>query len=442
MNKTIMLMVVFIMILMSVSIVNAADISLSANKVTVSAGDTVTLTYSTSGISESNAIEGLEAKISNLDSKIEKIEDMSINVSNGVVTSNNVISFVDPNLKYISNVTISVKVKIKEKVDEGEISIPLFVEFFMANENNSSIQKTANATITINGKNSGGSTDENKSGDNTLKSLTVNPTGLSPKFSSKTETYKMTVKSDVNKLGVTAKTNDSKATYKVTGNENLKEGTNIVRVTVTAENGSTRQYKITVTKLAEETTPETIPNIIDENEKKPEDESTEENKVVLGLKSLVITGVEISPEFNTNIYEYTATILNAATVEILAVPTIEEATVEIIGNNNLVLGENIITILVKSKNEEETKTYQILINKQEDETILANAELSKQDQQVQETKSNIGKIVLIVVGILIVISVVTYIFLNCRKTVEDDEWSSEKETEYSPEEKKKGKRFK
>jgi len=106
MNKTIMLMVVFIMILMSVSIVNAADISLSANKVTVSAGDTVTLTYSTSGISESNAIEGLEAKISNLDSKIEKIEDMSINVSNGVVTSNNVISFVDPNLKYISSFTV------------------------------------------------------------------------------------------------------------------------------------------------------------------------------------------------------------------------------------------------------------------------------------------------------------------------------------------------
>lgn len=450
MKKTITLIVIFLIILISGTIVNAADISLSANKVTVSSGDTVTLTYSTSGISEDNAIAGLEAKITKVDSKIEKVESISINVSNGNIESgNNVLSFVDANLKHTGDITISIKVKLKEGIEAGDISVPILVEFFMADENSSSIQKTSSATITV--KSDGTDTeeppiDETKSSDNTLKSLTVSPEGLSPQFSPKTVTYKMTVKSNVNKLDITAKTNDSKATYKITGNTNLKEGTNIVKITVTAENGSTKQYKITVTKLAEENMQEVIPNIVDQEDDKKDEEKPEEEETteILGLKSLVITGVEISPNFDTEIYEYTATILNAATVEILATATTEDATVEIIGNNNLVLGENIVTILVKSSDGKETKTYQILIDKQEDETTLANAEIAKQDKQMQETKASIGKIILIVVAILVVIAIVSYIYFNNRKTIEDDSYEkdqTEKE-ENKKENRGKGRRFK
>ena len=95
--------------------------------------------------------------------------------------------------------------------------------------------------------------------------------------------------------------------------------------------------------------------------------STEEVDNSLKLSSLNIEGIKISPSFNENTYSYTATInmneKDYSSLIIKAVPSRTDATVTIDGNEELVEGENIINIIVKSNDSSEIKTYQLVVNK-------------------------------------------------------------------------------
>lgn len=169
-----------------------------------------------------------------------------------------------------------------------------------------------------------------------LKSLTVESFSLSPSFSADVLEYSMQVEMETEKLNITAKTENEKATVKIEGNETLAEGENIVKIIVTAEDGTTtKTYTIKVTK--------------------------EEN--IFGLKSLNIKDTDILSSFKTDVYEYEVYIKNIDMLDIEAIATEEDATVEILGNENLQEGENIITIIVKSKDETKTITYQIKATK-------------------------------------------------------------------------------
>jgi hypothetical protein len=57
-------------------------------------------------------------------------------------------------------------------------------------------------------------------------------------------------------------------------------------------------------------------------------------------------------------------------LEIVTEKTDKDAKIEIIGNENLKAGENVITILVKNEETEEVATYQIIVNK-----VLAKEEV-------------------------------------------------------------------
>ena len=87
------------------------------------------------------------------------------------------------------------------------------------------------------------------SSNNYLKSLEID--GYEITFDKETNEYKITVKSDVTSLDIKATPEDSRARVEITGNEKFKKGNNTVTITVTAEDGSTREYKITVNKEAE-----------------------------------------------------------------------------------------------------------------------------------------------------------------------------------------------
>lgn len=93
------------------------------------------------------------------------------------------------------------------------------------------------------------------SSDSSLKALTVSPGTLSPQFSPGTTDYSVTVSSGTTQLAVSATANHSKATVNVTGKNNLQVGTNLVTVTVTAEDGSKTNYSIKVTRNASVTSP-------------------------------------------------------------------------------------------------------------------------------------------------------------------------------------------
>ena len=87
--------------------------------------------------------------------------------------------------------------------------------------------------------------------DATLQTLQISPGVLTPSFSPDVRDYTATVGLDTEKLTVSARANNDKASVAVQGDEGLTEGTNTVVCTVTAEDGTTTgTYTIVVTKVA------------------------------------------------------------------------------------------------------------------------------------------------------------------------------------------------
>ena len=87
------------------------------------------------------------------------------------------------------------------------------------------------------------------SDNNYLKSLEID--GYDIDFDREVYEYKITVGSDVDSLDIKAIPEDYRSRVEITGNENFKTGDNEVIITVTAEDGSERVYKILVKKEKE-----------------------------------------------------------------------------------------------------------------------------------------------------------------------------------------------
>jgi hypothetical protein len=100
------------------------------------------------------------------------------------------------------------------------------------------------------------------SGNNYLSSLSVAPGTLSPSFNKDTQNYHVTVSESTTSIAVTATAEHSAAKVSLNGvQKDLSRGDNTVKVTVTAENGDTRTYKIHVTRGTPTPTPEPYPVI-------------------------------------------------------------------------------------------------------------------------------------------------------------------------------------
>lgn len=83
-----------------------------------------------------------------------------------------------------------------------------------------------------------------KSDNSYLETLEIE--GYKLKFRTTTNDYNLTIKEDVNSLKIKAKTMNSKAKYKITGADNLKDNNDEVKIEVTAEDGSKNIYTIKV----------------------------------------------------------------------------------------------------------------------------------------------------------------------------------------------------
>ena len=112
------------------------------------------------------------------------------------------------------------------------------------------VKNEAAGSNTGNNNNTGSNTNTAAlSADNSLKALTISPGTLSPAFKGSTTKYTATVDNSVTSIAVSATPVNEKATIEsVTGNTNLAVGTNVVKIVVKAENGTTATYKITVTR--------------------------------------------------------------------------------------------------------------------------------------------------------------------------------------------------
>ena len=252
--------------------------------------------------------------------------------------------------------------------------------------NNSGSSSGSTSNSRRNTSSSSTSSSQSESSNANLINLGIRPHDFSG-FRSNTTSYSVTVPADTESVEVYAEAQDSNATVTGTGTVNLQEGENTINVVVTAEDGTTKTYTIVITKETAEDTGENTEIIEGE-----------------GLASLSIQNIEISPKFETNVYEYTAKYIGEDTsLQIEANPTNEEYQVEIVGNEDLKEGENLITILVSDSDGNNVATYQITVNKSlVDEEALAR----EQAEQEQRQRMIIGAVIVVVVVIAIIVFVI------------------------------------
>lgn len=225
--------------------------------------------------------------------------------------------------------------------------------------------------------------------------------------------YSIEVPNKITSLTVYATPVDSKAKVAGTGKVTLKEGDNTVTVTVTAEAGNTETYNL---KIKRKTAAEEASGDADET-------LTDNVSGAFGLSSLDIDDINLSPGFDTEIYQYTIDLTKDLTsLEIETIPTADDTTVEIFGNENLHEGENLITILVKNKKTGQTATYQITVNK------TLSADEGNGSEQVEEFswlkpstwgKEEIIKVAIVsVLIVLIIIAIILKVKLHKEKKAE------------------------
>lgn len=199
-----------------------------------------------------------------------------------------------------------------------------------------------------------------KSNDISLASLTIDKGTLSPAFSRSVTSYSAVVDSD--KVVIKATASDTSASVSGTGEKSLEYGRNEFTVTVTGNNGNTKNYLITISR------PDT-------------------RNANAYLKSLTIDGKDI--EFEKDIVEYEYKVgKNVDSLDIKAVPELESSKVEMSGNEKFQLGKNTVTITVKAEDNSE-KVYKIIVIKEEnvsDDLYLDNLKIKGYDINFDKEK--------------------------------------------------------
>lgn len=219
---------------------------------------------------------------------------------------------------------------------------------------------------------------ETKKSDNSnLSALQIAEGVITPEFNKKVKEYSINVPNEITKLSIVATPEHSKATVKITGNEELQVGENNVEIVVTAEDGSTDTYKIIVTRALPELNLQTLSICyIDENNQKVE--------------------IKLEPQFVFNTYEYKNLEKLSYTIKELQVDATanrENAKIEIIGNEKIKAGKNEITIKVTLPNEtgsEEQKTYKITIEREDEPVIVPLTTMQKMKNWFSGVGASVG----------------------------------------------------
>lgn len=348
MQKKIIFSSLLIVIMMTFVLnLNAATVSMYATKSNMNIGETSTVIVDGGGVAGNITISSSNPSVVSIVSVSSNwIENNKITVtvkanavgSSSILANGKVANLSNSEDESDVNKSVSITVKEKEVINNNN-----------NNNNNSNNNNQSNNTVASNTKNNNSNANNTKSSNNYLKSLQVSEEGLTPDFNRNKLNYSLSVGEKVTSINVTAVPEDSKAKVYVSGNTELKDGDNNVLITVTAQNGSKRTYTIVVNKSAD-----------------PE-------KANSYLSNLIIKDMILTPEFSNEVLEYDGgTVrLSGDKLEIYAYPTNENAKVEIIGNENLVDGENTVTIKVTSEDGTSTKEYVIKFIKETGEETQA-----------------------------------------------------------------------
>ena len=361
--------------------VKAASASISANKTSVTLGETVTITTTINGASWDISLSGAISK---------GYADTTDDAENGTKTYTS--SFTPSST---GTYTVSLSGNVTDSNDSrASVSDQVTINVSQASSGGSSSGNSSSGSSSSGSSSSGGSatsndkttpTPEKESSNANLSNLGIRPNDFSG-FTPGTTTYDVTVPEDVESVEVYATAQDSGATISGTGNKTLEYGENALSVVVTAEDGTTKTYTINATREGE-------------------GETEEETEVVNGLSNITIGDLQLNPSFKTDVYEYTVKYIGEDTsLDIQAVATDPSYTVEIVGNEELKEGENTITILVTDSEGNNVATYQLTVNKSlVDEEALAREEQEKQQQEQKRMFMIAGGIIALILIIVIII---------------------------------------
>lgn len=220
MKKKISLLLTLVISLCVISKVEAASMSMYANKQTVTVGSTVTVTVKASDVagsfktysSNNNILSGGGTKFIDNGSATYTFTAKSVGTTNITATA---VDAADYN----------------EKTFSGSRAISIRV-----------VNKTTNTSNNSNNN----TTTVKKSSNNLLKSLKVGDYKLSPEFNKDTTSYNLTVPKETEKVKIEANAEDSKAKVNGTGEKSVSEGMNKFDVVVTAENGYKKTYTLNI----------------------------------------------------------------------------------------------------------------------------------------------------------------------------------------------------
>ena len=358
MKKKILSMIIFVFGIMLLSKgVYAASASITANKTSVTVGTKVTITVKVNAAAWNLQVSG---------SASGSIVGFNMDAENQTTTKTYTIT---PNKA--GTYTVYLSGDITDESSENATNVSKSVTITAkAKPTTTTTPNTNTNTNTNNNTNTNTNTSSNKPTTTTKKSsnaniarLTLSVEGLS--FKSNQTTYSIKVGEDVDKISVGVTLAHSKATYTISGNKNLKAGNNVIKIVVTAEDGTKKTYKINVNKAG---------NV---------EESSSE------LSNLIIEDMTFDTMFSSTETEYVGSKMKyVESLNILPYTVSEKATFEIIGNENLKEGENTIIIKVTSYDKSSTTEYKVtfeMLSKEETNALqVVNPYVDSEPTDVKE----------------------------------------------------------
>lgn len=161
-----------------------------------------------------------------------------------------------------------------------------------------------------------------------LETLRIDREGLIPEFKPEIYKYYLTVPKEIENLEIEVVPQNKNASIEISGNNQLVDGLNIIKIKVISEDKSkVNVYELQVTKTVDL-------------------ESANTN-----LQTLAIENAMLNPSFDNNITSYSVEVANSVeNLRLLAIPENENASVEISGDTNLKEGRNELKIVVTAQN--------------------------------------------------------------------------------------------
>lgn len=258
-------------------------------------------------------------------------------------------------------------------------------------------------------------TKSNKSSNNYLKNISTSLGTLSPSFNRSQTSYILSFPYDfdyktLEKISINAVKEDTKEKIEGTGVKEVKVGTNVYNLVVTAENGETRTYAIKLIK----------PEI-----------SEDKNIRLATLKLSYIdesgktVELPLDKTFNAETFEYSLnveSIVKSIKIDTTLPEGSEGIKVSVSGNEDLQDGENVITITLFNEHddtENPKKTiYTIKVNKAA--AVIAETAIMQPAEKTPEKKVNFKLIIGIILGIILLLIIILIILLIVSKKQSKD----------------------